>query len=193
MFYKVTKNKIKFYNIEVDKKIQKLREEIILKLGSKEHRNIITNDVFNPIEKNSKVINFKYKRRMLFLYEYDYDIIYFPELILLIDSIIESKDYKRVREFNSYQAPLSIRRMEDSRYKKNILKREYPFHTYIKDIKECFKTVLVEEIEYDNEIDLLNKLIEHNVSNKKQLQKVVSVMKSQTEEYQNLIEELSYS
>ena len=193
MFYKVTKNKIKFYKVEIDKNINKLREELILKLGRREHRSIITSEAFNPLEKNSKIINFKYKRKMLFFCEYDYDIIYYPEIVLSLDSIISSKDYKRLKELNYYQAPLSIRKMEDSRYKKNLLKREYPANDYVKDIKSCFKTVLIEEVEYDNEIDLLNKLIEHNVSNKRQLQKVVNVMKSQTEEYQNLVEELSYS
>ena len=193
MFYKVSNNKIRFYKIEIDKKIYKLREELINKFGNKEHRNFVYNTVFNPLEKNSKVINFRYKRRMLFFYEYDYDIIYYPEIVILLDSLIKTKDYKNLKELNKYQAPLSIRKLDDSRYKNNLLRREYPYNSYIKELKSCFKSVLMEEITYTNEIDLLTKLIEHDVENKKQLQKVINIMQDKTNEYQDLIDELNYS
>ncbi len=191
MFYKVVKNKIKFYDIEVDKKLEKLKEKIIKKHGRKEHRNTIASGIFDPIEKNSKIYNFTYKNRGLFLlYEYDYDIIYYPEIIILLDKIIALKDYKNIKKLNQYQAPLHVRRMEEGRYKKNILKREYPYNEYIKDIKACFKAKVIEEIEFTSEVDLLTKLIEHDIKNKKQIEQIRNLIKNSNDNCQELIEAL---
>lgn len=191
MFYKVVKNKIRFYEVEIDKKIEKIKEEIIKKHGKKEHRNIIASGAFNPIEKNSKIINFTYKNRGLFLiYEYDYDIIYYPEIVLLVNQIIASNDYKSIKKLNKYQAPLNIRKMDEGRYKKNILKRDYPYDKYIKEIKSCFKAKVIEEIEFVNEVDMLTKLIEHDIKNKKQLKQIRNLIKNNNEQYQDLIEEV---
>lgn len=194
MFYKVVNNKIRFYEIEVSKKLDKIKDEIIKKEGKKEHRNIISGCTFNPLEKNTKIINFKYKNKCLYLvYEYDYDVIYYPEIIMLIDAIVASNDYKKLKELNKYQAPLNVRKLKDGRYKNNILKRDYPYDKYIKEIKSCFKPILKEEIVFANEVDMLTKLLEHDIKNKKQIEKVRDLIKNNNDKYKDLIEEVSYS
>lgn len=168
MYYKIVKNKIKFYEIKVDKKIEKIKEKIIKRHGIKEHRNLITTPMFNPIEKETMVINFTYKHRFLFLAcEFDYDIIKYPKIIKELDLVLEKEDYKNLSFLRKYQIPTSVKNLEEGRYKKNIIKRDYPYADYIKEIKSCFKAVLVKELEFIDEVDMLSKILE-NTANKNQ-------------------------
>lgn len=192
MLYKVLNNKVKFYEIEVDKRIYKIRNNIINKYGRLEHRNIITGEVFSPIEKNSNIVNFKYKRRGFFLYEYDYDIRYYPQFIVLLDTILNNSDYSKLKQLNQYRLPLHIKRLDSSRYKNKLIERDYPYDKYIKEIKACFKNKVIEEIEFSDELQLLNILLSHDVYNKKQLQSVYKLMKQNNDQYKDLIEQLSY-
>ena len=192
MLYKIVNKKVKFFEIVVDEKINKIRNKIIENNGKIEHKNVITSYVFSPIEKNSIVINFDYKRIGFFLYEYNYDIIYYPEFVMLLDSIINTSDYTRLKELNKYRVPLHIRRLDDSRYKSKLIKRDYPYDKYIKDIKSCFKTKVIEEVEFDDELQLINILLQHNVGSKKQLKNIYDLIKNNNKKYEELVEQLSY-
>lgn len=182
MYYKIVKNKIKFYEIKVDKKIEKIKEKIIKKHGIKEHRNLITTPVFNPIEKDTMVINFTYKHRFLFLAcEFDYDIIKYPKIIKELDLVLEKGDYKNLSFLRKYQIPTSVKNLEEGRYKKNIIKRDYPYADYIKEIKSCFKAILVKELEFIDEVDMLGKILENtpNKNQKIKQEKIKNILEKQ--------------
>lgn len=170
MYYKIVKNKIKFYEIKVDERINQIMNKIINKHGRKEHRNLITTSLFNPMEKDAKIIHFTYKHKFLFLAcEFDYDIIYYPKIIKELNAVLEKQDYKNLSFLRKYQIPSKVKNLEESRYKNKLIKREYPYDQYIKDIKSCFKVVLVKEVEFMDEVDMLNKIIKFDpsIKNKK--------------------------
>ena len=52
---------------------------------------------------------------------------------------------------------------------------------------------LKEEIVFANEVDMLTKLLEHDIKNKKQIEKVRDLIKNNNDKYKDLIEEVSYS
>ncbi len=161
MYYKINKNKIKFYKIEVDERIEKIKNKIIKKHGRKEHRNLITTSLFNPIEKDAMILNFSYKHRFFLLgCEYDYDIIYYPKIIKELDAVLEKQEYKNLSFLRKYQIPSKIKNLEESRYKNNLIKREYPYDAYIKEIRSCFHAVFIKEVEFTDEIDMLSKILE---------------------------------
>lgn len=172
MYYKIVKNKIKFYEIQVDERIEQIKKKIIKKHGRKEHKSLITTPLFNPIEKDSMVINFTYKYKFMFLAcEFDYDIIYYPKIIKELNYVLEKQDYKNLSFLRKYQIPSNIKKLEDGRYKKNIMKRNYPYDPYIKDIKSCFKVVLVKEVDFADEVDMIGKIMEFDpdLKNKKKV------------------------
>lgn len=195
MYYKIVKNKIRFYEVEVDKKLEKIKEKIIKKHGEKQHRNLITTSIFNPIEKDSMVINFTYKHKFLFLAcEFDYDIIKYPLLIKELNEVIEKEDYKNLKFLRKYQIPTSIKNLEEGRYKKNLIKRNYPYDCYIKEIKDCFKTKLVKEVSFRDEVDLLNKILENDpkIRNKKKVQYTLKNLEESSYLYSSLEEQECY-
>ncbi len=168
MYYKIIKNKIKFYDIKVDKKINRIINKIIKKHGIKEHKNVVSSAVFNPIERDSIIVNYTYKYLFFgLLCEFDYDIIYYPSIIKELNAIIETKDYRNLSFLNKYQVPRSIKNMNDGRCKNNIIKHDYPYAVYIKEIKDCFKASLVKEIEFTDEVDMINKILKAYPNNRK--------------------------
>ncbi len=192
MYYKIVKNKIKFYEIKVDERIEKIKDKIIKKHGIKEHRNLITTPLFNPIEKNAKIINFTYKHKFLFLAcEFDYDIIKYPNIIRELELVLEKGDYKNLSFLRKYQIPSSIKNLEEGRYKNKLIKREYPFAQYIKEIKSCFKTVLINEVEFIDEVDMLNKILEFNpdIKNKKRIEYTRNILEENEIIFNTLNEE----
>ena len=194
MYYKIVKNKIKFYEIKVDKKLEKIKEKIIKKHGIKEHRNLITTPMFNPIEKDTMVINFTYKHRFLFLAcEFDYDIIKYPKIIKELDLVLEKGDYKNLSFLRKYQIPTSVKNLEEGRYKQNMIKREYPYAEYIKEIKACFNANLVKEVEFVDEVDMLNKIMQFDpsIKNKKKLAYTKEILEENNHFIHCLNEELN--
>ena len=103
--------------------------------------------------------------------EFDYDIIKYPSIIKELDLVLEKGDYKNLSFLRKYQIPASIKNLEEGRYKKNIIKRDYPYAEYIKEIKECFKINQIKEVFFTDEIDMLNKIMEFDpsIKNKKKL------------------------
>ena len=168
MYYKIVKNKIRFYEVKVDNKIDELKNKIIKKHGVREHKNVVASPLFNPIEKDSIIINYKYKYLFFgLLCEYDYDVISYPKIIKELTTVLAQKDYKNLSFLRKYQIPKKVREMEEGRCKNNIIKREYPYATYIKEIKDCFKIVLLKEIEFESEVDMMSKILEAYPNNRK--------------------------
>lgn len=193
MYYKVTKSKIKFYEIKVDDKLNKIKDKIIRKYGIKEHKNLITTPFFNPMEKNHMIINFTYKHKFLNLaMEFDYDIITYPKIIEELEEVLNKKDYKNLSFLRKYQIPSNVKKLPDGRLKNNIIKRDYPYASYINEIKSCFKVEVIKEMEYVDEVDLLSKIIEFDssIKNKKKIEYTRELLRENELCIQSLNEEL---